>query len=209
MGFGPASLSKTSSNTSLLPRVTCDDAACRKYVGKNIFRRLPGERRDPLGGFCNRVASRRPPFRCAEAKNRFFQPVQLQFRNAGVTFRACRHIQHHLSSDPTRLSGSDGFTMAESCFSLNAVSVWMPCPMQASAQHPSIPTLTPWTCRRWERSSGDGSSIVATVVAGTPGTPGLLVVRTSLAGDGRVVEYDHEYWRHDAIRVHVDLKVQT
>jgi len=43
----------------------------------------------------------------------------------------------------------------------------------------------------------------------TPGTPGLLVVRTSLAGDGRVVEYDHEYWRHDAIRIHVDLKVQT
>jgi DNA-binding GntR family transcriptional regulator len=42
-----------------------------------------------------------------------------------------------------------------------------------------------------------------------PGTPGLLVVRTSLAADGRVVEYDHEYWRHDAIRVHVDLKVQT
>jgi DNA-binding GntR family transcriptional regulator len=35
-----------------------------------------------------------------------------------------------------------------------------------------------------------------------PRTPGLLVVRTSLAADGRVVEYDHEYWRHDAIRVH-------
>lgn len=42
-----------------------------------------------------------------------------------------------------------------------------------------------------------------------PGTPGLLVVRTSLAADGRVVEYDREYWRHDAIRIHVDLKVQT
>ncbi len=42
-----------------------------------------------------------------------------------------------------------------------------------------------------------------------PGTPGLLVVRTSLSADGRVVEYDHEYWRHDAIRVHVDLQVQT
>ena len=40
-----------------------------------------------------------------------------------------------------------------------------------------------------------------------PGTPGLLVVRTSLAADGRIVEYDHEYWRHDAIRIHVDLKV--
>jgi DNA-binding GntR family transcriptional regulator len=42
-----------------------------------------------------------------------------------------------------------------------------------------------------------------------PGTPGLLVVRTSLTADGRVVEYDHEYWRHDAIRIHVDLQVQT
>ncbi len=41
-----------------------------------------------------------------------------------------------------------------------------------------------------------------------PGTPGLLVVRTSLGADGRVVEYDHEYWRHDAIRVHVDLDVR-
>jgi DNA-binding GntR family transcriptional regulator len=41
-----------------------------------------------------------------------------------------------------------------------------------------------------------------------PGTPGLLVVRTSLAADGRVVEYDHEYWRHDAIRIHVDLDVR-
>jgi len=42
-----------------------------------------------------------------------------------------------------------------------------------------------------------------------PGTPGLLVVRTSLAADGRVVEYDQEYWRHDAIRIHVDLSVQA
>lgn len=41
-----------------------------------------------------------------------------------------------------------------------------------------------------------------------PGTPGLLVVRISLAEDGRIVEYDHEYWRHDAIRVHVDLDVR-
>ncbi len=39
------------------------------------------------------------------------------------------------------------------------------------------------------------------------GTPGLLVVRTSFDADGRVVEYDQEYWRHDAIRVHVDLNV--
>lgn len=41
-----------------------------------------------------------------------------------------------------------------------------------------------------------------------PGTPGLLVVRTSLAADGSVVEYDHEYWRHDAIRIHIDLDVR-
>ncbi|MEJ2411060.1 MAG: UTRA domain-containing protein [Novosphingobium sp.] len=40
------------------------------------------------------------------------------------------------------------------------------------------------------------------------GTPGLLVVRTSFDGEGRVVEYDQEYWRHDAIRVHVDLNVR-
>lgn len=40
------------------------------------------------------------------------------------------------------------------------------------------------------------------------GTPGLLVVRTSFDAAGRVVEYDQEYWRHDAIRVHVDLNVR-
>lgn len=39
------------------------------------------------------------------------------------------------------------------------------------------------------------------------GTPGLLVVRTSFDSLGRVVEYDQEYWRHDAIRVHVDINV--
>lgn len=41
------------------------------------------------------------------------------------------------------------------------------------------------------------------------GTPGLLVVRTSLDENGRVVEYDQEYWRHDSIRVHVDLNVKN
>ncbi len=40
------------------------------------------------------------------------------------------------------------------------------------------------------------------------GTPGLLVVRTSFDATGRVVEYDQEYWRHDAVRVHVDLNVR-
>lgn len=40
------------------------------------------------------------------------------------------------------------------------------------------------------------------------GTPGLQVVRTSFDARGRVVNYDHEYWRHDAIRVHVDTSVE-
>lgn len=40
-----------------------------------------------------------------------------------------------------------------------------------------------------------------------PGTPGMLLVRTGLLADGRVLEYDQEYWRHDAIRIHVDLKL--
>lgn len=40
------------------------------------------------------------------------------------------------------------------------------------------------------------------------GTPGLHVVRTSFDATGRVMEYDQEYWRHDAIRVHVDLTVR-
>lgn len=39
------------------------------------------------------------------------------------------------------------------------------------------------------------------------GTPGLLVVRASFDAAGRIVEYDHEYWRHDALRVKVDLDV--
>lgn len=41
------------------------------------------------------------------------------------------------------------------------------------------------------------------------GTPGLLVVRTSFDEQGRVIEYDREYWRHDAIRVHVDINVRS
>ena len=40
------------------------------------------------------------------------------------------------------------------------------------------------------------------------GTPGLQVVRTSFDKAGRVVEYDQEYWRADAIRLHVDLRVR-
>lgn len=41
------------------------------------------------------------------------------------------------------------------------------------------------------------------------GTPGLLVVRTSFDRAGRVVEYDQEYWRADAIRIHVHLRVMS
>lgn len=41
------------------------------------------------------------------------------------------------------------------------------------------------------------------------GTPGLMVVRTSFDSQGRVVEFDREYWRHDAIRVHVDVSVKS
>jgi len=40
------------------------------------------------------------------------------------------------------------------------------------------------------------------------GTPGLLVVRTSFDKAGRIIEYDQEYWRADAIRIHVDLRVR-
>jgi DNA-binding GntR family transcriptional regulator len=50
---------------------------------------------------------------------------------------------------------------------------------------------------------------VADALSVKPGTPGLLLVRTGLTADGRVVEYDQEYWRHDAIRVHVDLKMSV
>ena len=41
------------------------------------------------------------------------------------------------------------------------------------------------------------------------GTPGLKVVRSSFDRDGRVVEYDQEFWRHDAVRIHVDTEVET
>lgn len=50
---------------------------------------------------------------------------------------------------------------------------------------------------------------VADALSVKPGTPGLLLVRTGLMADGRVVEYDQEYWRHDAIRVHIDLKMNA
>ncbi len=39
------------------------------------------------------------------------------------------------------------------------------------------------------------------------GLPGLLIVRVSYDRDGRVVEYDHEYWLHDALKVSVDIRL--
>ena len=40
------------------------------------------------------------------------------------------------------------------------------------------------------------------------GLPGLLVKRISYDRDGRVVEYDHEYWLHDALTVSVDIQLE-
>jgi len=40
------------------------------------------------------------------------------------------------------------------------------------------------------------------------GLPGLNVVRTSYDGQGRVVEFDREFWRHDALKVSVDIRVR-
>lgn len=41
-----------------------------------------------------------------------------------------------------------------------------------------------------------------------PGLPGLNVVRTSYDAQGRVVEFDREYWRHDSVRISVDARVR-
>jgi DNA-binding GntR family transcriptional regulator len=40
------------------------------------------------------------------------------------------------------------------------------------------------------------------------GLPGLKVVRTSYDAGGRVVEFDHEYWRHDAVKISVEARVR-
>ncbi len=45
----------------------------------------------------------------------------------------------------------------------------------------------------------------AAALAAKPGAPGLLVVRTSFDALGRAVEYDREVWRHDAVRLHIDI----
>ncbi|WP_420384193.1 UTRA domain-containing protein [Novosphingobium sp.] len=41
-----------------------------------------------------------------------------------------------------------------------------------------------------------------------PGLPGLNVVRTSYDAKGRVVEFDREYWRHDALKISVETRVR-
>jgi DNA-binding GntR family transcriptional regulator len=50
---------------------------------------------------------------------------------------------------------------------------------------------------------------VAEALGVKSGTPGLLVIRTSFDAKERVVEYDQEYWRADAICIHVDLRVRA
>ncbi|WP_396592643.1 UTRA domain-containing protein [Brevundimonas sp. R86498] len=40
------------------------------------------------------------------------------------------------------------------------------------------------------------------------GLPGLHVQRLSHDAGGRVIEFDHEYWRHDAVRIDVDIRVR-
>jgi DNA-binding GntR family transcriptional regulator len=40
------------------------------------------------------------------------------------------------------------------------------------------------------------------------GLPGLSLVRTCFDAQGRVVEFDREYWRHDALKISVDIRVR-
>ena len=40
------------------------------------------------------------------------------------------------------------------------------------------------------------------------GLPGLSLVRTCYDAQGNVVEFDREYWRHDALTVSVDIRVR-
>lgn len=40
------------------------------------------------------------------------------------------------------------------------------------------------------------------------GLPGLSLVRTCYDAQGRVVEYDREFWRHDALKISVDIRVR-
>jgi DNA-binding GntR family transcriptional regulator len=45
----------------------------------------------------------------------------------------------------------------------------------------------------------------ALALAAKPGAPALLILRTSFDAQGRAVEYDREVWRHDAVRLHIDI----
>ena len=49
---------------------------------------------------------------------------------------------------------------------------------------------------------------IAQALGVASGTPGLLVVRRSYDAADRIVEYDHEYWRHEAIRVLVEVRTR-
>ena len=40
------------------------------------------------------------------------------------------------------------------------------------------------------------------------GLPGLALQLVSYDTHGRVVEFDHEYWRHDSVRISVDIRVR-
>lgn len=40
------------------------------------------------------------------------------------------------------------------------------------------------------------------------GLPGLSVVRTSYDAQGHIVEFDREFWRHDALKISVDIRVR-
>jgi DNA-binding GntR family transcriptional regulator len=40
------------------------------------------------------------------------------------------------------------------------------------------------------------------------GLPGLSLVRTCYDAQGQVVEFDREYWRHDALKISVDIRVR-
>ena len=40
------------------------------------------------------------------------------------------------------------------------------------------------------------------------GLPGLNLVRTCYDAQGRVVEFDREHWRHDALKISVDIRVR-
>jgi DNA-binding GntR family transcriptional regulator len=48
----------------------------------------------------------------------------------------------------------------------------------------------------------------ATALRVKSGLPGLSVVRTSYDAQGRIVEFDRESWRHDALKVIVDIRVR-